>query len=145
MLQEGIQDDKLNITRFMALSREPLPVRADDTRRFKTSIVFTLNEGPGVLFKALSVFALRDLDLTKMESRPMRTSPIVTAGDNSSKLKRFNFVFYCDFIGSTSESTVQNALRHLGEIAPYLRVLGSYPMDETDLSTLAKQDGVVGA
>ena len=94
-----------------------------------------------MLFKALSVFALRDINLTKLESRPMRDAPIVTDEAGSvQKLKRFNFVFYCDFVGGTNDATVQNALRHLGEIAPYMRVLGSYPMHETDLSHLSTKD-----
>ena len=143
ILDEGIQDDKLNVTRFVALAREPVPIKDDDgsQRQYKTSIVFTLKEGPGVLFKALSVFALRDINLTKLESRPMRAAPIVTDEAGSvQKLKRFNFVFYCDFVGGTNDATVQNALRHLGEIAPYMRVLGSYPMHETDLSHLSTKD-----
>lgn len=49
-----------------------------DHRAFKTSVVFSLNEGPGQLFKALSAFALRDIDMTKIESRPLRTNPLVS-------------------------------------------------------------------
>lgn len=48
-------------------------------QRFKTSVVFSVMEGPGQLFKALSVFALRDLDMTKIESRPMRSNPVQLA------------------------------------------------------------------
>jgi len=48
-----------------------------DQRIFKTSVVFSLGEGPGQLFKALSAFALRDIDMTKIESRPLRTNPLV--------------------------------------------------------------------
>jgi arogenate/prephenate dehydratase len=106
------------------------------------------------LFKALSVFALRDIDMTKIESRPLRSNPLVTAGPLSSSeeasglglgsnagssyqqpQQRFNYLFYIDFVGALGQPAVQNALRHLEEIAPFLRVLGSYPMD-TELGAL---------
>ena len=51
ILDEGIQDDKMNVTRFVALARDPVPPVAGDDRLYKTSIVFSLNEGPGMLFK----------------------------------------------------------------------------------------------
>ena len=114
-------------------------------RPYKTSIVFSLNEGPGQLFKALSVFALRDVDMTKIESRPMRSNPIVVAttqsggggggGGNAPAGQRFNYLFYVDFVGTLADPASQNALRHLQEIAPFLRVLGSYPMD-TELGSV---------
>lgn len=67
-----------------------------------------------MLFKALSVFALREIDLTKIESRPMRDNPLVLSGDGEEGGQRqFNYMFYIDFVGSLAEPHVQNALRHL--------------------------------
>lgn len=131
IVDEGIQDMKDNVTRFIVLAREPLVTTAADTDLYKTSIVFSLKEGPGVLFKALSVFALRDINLTKIESRPMRDNPLFTSEDAAKGEYRrgFNYLFYVDFLGSLADPTCQNALRHLEEIAPFLRILGSYPRD----------------
>ena len=93
----------------------------------KTSVVFSLAAGPGNLFKALSCFALRDIDMTKMESRPLRTKPLVVSSDGESK--RLNYLFYVDVLGAMADTNMQKALGHLQEVAPFLRVLGSYPAD----------------
>ncbi|EFJ09454.1 hypothetical protein SELMODRAFT_184687 [Selaginella moellendorffii] len=128
VLAEGIQDDSDNITRFLMLARDPVIPRND--RPFKTSVVFTLEEGPGVLFKALAVFALRDINLTKIESRPQRKKPLRIVDDsNTGVAKYFDYLFYIDFQASMADPRAQNALGHLQEIAPFMRVLGCYPMD----------------
>lgn len=118
ILRKSIESDRQNFTRFFLLrtpqfaKRNPIP--ADGHALWKTSVVFSTRNIPGALFRALSAFALRDLNLTKIESRPLRGKP-------------WEYLFYLDFLGRVDEPNAQNALRHLGELADFLRVLGCYP------------------
>ncbi|XP_061363166.1 arogenate dehydratase/prephenate dehydratase 2, chloroplastic-like isoform X1 [Gastrolobium bilobum] len=128
ILARDIQDDSDNVTRFLMLAREPIIPGTD--RPFKTSIVFSLEEGPGILFKALAVFALRQINLNKIESRPLRKQPLRASDDNNNGYSKcFDYLFYVDFEASMADQNAQNALRHLKEFATFLRVLGSYPVD----------------
>jgi len=108
-LASSIQDFDDNITRFLVIGREPIHHAVAD----KTSIVFSLANEPGSLFKALSVFALRGVDLTKLESRPIPGRP-------------WEYLFYVDLAAARDEVTCGRALAHLAEFAPMLRTLGSY-------------------
>lgn len=110
ILKAEIEDIPENYTRFYVLSREPRTFGEAD----KTSIVFSLKSIPGALYKCLSVFALRDIDLLRIESRPLRGRP-------------WEYIFYLDFTGNMHEERCQNAIRHLEEITTRLKVLGSYP------------------
>lgn len=130
ILAQTIQDDLDNITRFLILAREPIIPGTD--KPHKTSIVFTLEEGPGVLFKALAVFALREINLSKIESRPQRKRPLRIVDDsNKGSATYFDYLFYIDFEASMAEPRAQYALGHLQEFARFIRVLGCYPMDTT--------------
>nr|AAT39307.2 prephenate dehydratase family protein [Solanum demissum] len=80
VLAQDIQDDSDNVTRFLMLAREPIIPRTD--KPFKTSVVFSLDEGPGVLFKALAVFAMRSINLTKIESRPLQKQALRVLEDS---------------------------------------------------------------
>ncbi|KAF5729065.1 arogenate dehydratase/prephenate dehydratase 1 chloroplastic-like [Tripterygium wilfordii] len=124
------KDDEDNITRFLILSREPtIPGTG---REYKTSIVFTLEEGPGILFKALAAFTLRGISLTKIESRPRRKYPLRVVNDPcKGSAKYFHYLFYIDLEASMAEPRTQNALTHLQEIATFIRILGCYPVDNT--------------
>mmetsp|Transcript_12702 Transcript_12702/g.50996 ORF Transcript_12702/g.50996 Transcript_12702/m.50996 type:complete len:390 (-) Transcript_12702:375-1544(-) len=128
VLEEDIQDDKSNVTRFLALAREPILPRPGIP--YKTSIAFSMKEESGSLFKALACFALRDINLTKVESRPMRWNPVT---QQVNKTMQFSYLFYVDFEASMADENAQNALRQLQEKATFLRVLGSYPADDSRL------------
>jgi prephenate dehydratase len=109
ILLEGIEDDPQNFTRFLVLSREPGPL-ANAT---KTSVVFTMKNVPGALHRALGAFATRGVDLSKIESRPLRGRP-------------WEYAFYLDVLGDPAGAAGE-ALEELRHVSDHFRVLGSYP------------------
>ena len=116
ILKREIEDDRQNYTRFFLLEPKGAKPRTPPGARirpWKTSLVFSTRNVPGALFRALAALALRDLDLTKLESRPLRGKP-------------WEYLFYVDLIGRPEQAAVRHALGHLSEIADFLRVLGSY-------------------
>jgi prephenate dehydratase len=142
ILKSGIEDDKKNFTRFFlirkipgnstnmgapsfsrSLRKEPALSKRSAPKEWglrgliprganKTSVAYHMKNAPGVLFKSLSVFALRDISLSKIESRPMRGRP-------------WEYVFHVDFLRGDDEPA-RNALRHLSEVADFVKILGIY-------------------
>jgi prephenate dehydratase len=116
ILRREIEDDRQNFTRFFLLEpagAKPRTIRGGAKNPWKTSLVFSTKNIPGALFRALSALALRDLNLVKIESRPLRGKP-------------WEYLFYLDLLGRSSDPVVQKALGHLEELADFLRVLGTY-------------------
>ncbi|MEM2936022.1 MAG: prephenate dehydratase [Candidatus Bathyarchaeia archaeon] len=110
VLAKGIADNPNNYTRFFVLSK----IDAPPTGRDKTSIIFSTKHVPGALYRALEEFALRDINLTKIESRPTKKTP-------------WEYNFYLDFEGHRSEARCQEALKGLRKKSAFIKVLGSYP------------------
>ena len=116
ILARDISNTPDNYTRFLVISMEDLPPTGND----KTSIIFSLKHVPGSLYKALKEFALREINLTKIESRPTKRRP-------------WEYNFYLDFEGHRNDPKCMEALKGLEKKATFIKILGSYPK--------AKQNG----
>lgn len=112
ILKTNIEDYPHNFTRFFLLTKQD-PHKKTRGGEWKTSIVFATQNTPGALFRAMACFALRDLNLTKIESRPLQKRP-------------WEYLFYLDLLGAETDEKVGRALDHLRESATFLKVLGSY-------------------
>ncbi len=111
ILKRDIGDHKQNYTRFFLLAHPSMAKsRPPGT---KTSIAFVTRNISGALFRCISVFALRDINLTKIESRPLPGRP-------------WEYLFYLDFMGNPASPSVRNALNNLAEMTEFLRILGCY-------------------
>ena len=110
VLARGVQDLANNLTRFFVIGHAQVP-RAEKS---KTSIVLETQHIPGALYACLGEFASRNLNLTKLESRPDRQRP-------------WHYVFYLDFEGHSDDATCREALAGLIDQTSFVKVLGSYP------------------
>ena len=110
ILARDIADNKENYTRFFALSKEDSLVTGKD----KTSIIFSAKHEPGSLYNALGEFAKRNINLTRIESRP-------------TKKTAWEYNFYLDFEGHRTEHKCAEALKALEKHATFIKILGSYP------------------
>ena len=112
MLEGGIQDRSDNVTRFLVVARQSLPMREGVV--YRTSLVLSLNDEVGALQKALKPFSDRGINLCKIESRP-------------SKRKSWDYFFFVDFIGHPEDKKVAGAMEELTQACSFFRLLGSYP------------------
>eukprot|EP00934_Nitzschia_sp_Nitz4_P004199 Nitzschia sp. Nitz4//scaffold41_size133979//82627//84811//NITZ4_003357-RA/size133979-snap-gene-0.128-mRNA-1//-1//CDS//3329551500//4189//frame0 len=136
-LAKGVEDDDTNFTRFLLLGRKGVLPHLTKNIPAKTSVVFTLPNTAGALYKAMACFSLRDIDMSKIESRPTSASLLnylkfrnQQNGDRNAdkaKLPRFRYSFYVDFLSGQLDPNTENALSQLKEQATYVRILGSYP------------------
>ena len=110
VLDSGIEDSPDNTTRFFLLGREEPP----PARRNKTSLIFATMHTPGALYHVLGELATRNINLTKLESRPRRNRP-------------WHYVFYVDLEGHWQDATINRALLGLLTRTAFLKLLGSYP------------------
>ena len=140
-LAKGVEDDDSNFTRFLLLGRKGVLQFLNQNVPAKTSVVFTLPNTAGALYKALACFSLRDIDFSKIESRPTSVSLLNflkfrSQQKNNGKgrkksealsVPRFRYCFYLDFLDGQLSSNSENALANLREFTDYVRILGSYP------------------
>jgi len=113
ILAREIEDTPTNYTRFFVISKNDAPKTGKD----KTSIIFAATHKPGALYHALEEFEKRNINLTKIESRPTRQKP-------------WEYNFYLDFEGHRTEENCAEALKALEKKATFLKILGSYPRAE---------------
>jgi len=110
ILIRNLEDLDFNYTRFFVLGSTP-PERQDPS---KTSIIFTTHHIPGALYEVLSELAKREINLTKIESRPRRNRP-------------WHYLFYLDFSGHEDDPQIQEAVLGILKRTSFLKILGSYP------------------
>ena len=115
IIASNIEDMAHNTTRFFILSKKP----ATPAHKNKTSLLFSSKHEPGALMNCLQEFASQKINLTKIESRPDRRHP-------------WHFIFYLDFVGHVEDEPVEQALLYLLKQAILVKILGSYPMGNTN-------------
>lgn len=110
VVERKIEDNPNNFTRFLVIGRKEQGKTGND----KTSIMFSIKDEPGALYRMLKPFAERGINLTKIESRPQ-------------KKRAWEYVFFLDLDGHISEERVREAIEELDKMCVFLRILGSYP------------------
>ena len=116
ILAPEIETNINNYTRFFAISKQ----RAKPTEQNKTSLVFSAKHVPGALYSILGIFATRDINLTKLESRPSKSQP-------------WEYLFYADFEGHPNDQAYQEAIKELERKATFVKMFGSYPQASNKL------------
>ncbi len=110
IIAANIEDESNNITRFVIVGEKESRPSGDD----KTSVVFSVKDEPGILHRMLEPFAKSRINLTKIESRPIKNKP-------------WEYLFFIDFKGHLEQPVVKKAIQNLEKNCVFLKVLGSYP------------------
>ena len=112
-MERKIEDHLNNFTRFLVIGKTSPKKTGND----KTSILFSVKDSPGILFRMLKPFAERGINLTKIESRPQ-------------KKKAWEYIFFLDVDGHISDKKVSDALKEMEGFCSFMKILGSYPKGE---------------
>jgi len=115
IIQEGIEDNANNYTRFLIFSKE----KSNTTENSKTSIIFSVKHESGALYQIINEFYQQKINLTKIESRPNKNTT-------------WEYNFYVDFEGHQDDSTIKDVLQKLRDNTTFLKILGSYPIAKLD-------------
>lgn len=131
VVEEEIQDDSSNTTRFLILGKPNNKIKNPTAALpgTKTTVAFALKEGTADLFKALSIFAVRDIKVTKIESRPHRQNPLRMVTNRKSSKCYFEYVFFADLEASPTDNnpdSVKRTLDQLRQISSFVRIVGCY-------------------
>jgi prephenate dehydratase len=113
VIKAGIEDNVNNYTRFLVLADKKI----NKTARDKTSIIFSIKHVPGALYSILEKFNANKINLTKIESRPTKSTP-------------WEYNFYVDFEGDQDDPNIQDMFEKIEQNTLFLKVLGSYPRAE---------------
>ena len=122
IIQEGVEDNANNYTRFLIFSREnneQLVQNGSKAENSKTSIIFSVKHEAGALYQIIKEFYQNKINLTKIESRPDKNTP-------------WQYNFYVDFIGHQDDSSIKDVLQKLRNHSTFLKILGSYPTAKLD-------------
>jgi len=122
VIQEGVEDNANNYTRFLIFSREnneQLVQNGSKAENSKTSIIFSVKHEAGALYQIIKEFYQNKINLTKIESRPDKNTP-------------WQYNFYVDFVGHQDDSLIKDVLQKLRNHSTFLKILGSYPTAKLD-------------
>jgi chorismate mutase/prephenate dehydratase len=115
VVKAKIEDNPNNFTRFLVIGKK-IPERSGND---KTSIMFSIKDEPGILYRMLEPFSKRLINLVKIESRPV-------------KQKAWEYIFFLDLIGHVADKNIFDAIEELRKHCHFLKVLGSYPVARSD-------------
>ncbi len=110
VVRSRIEDQVNNFTRFLIISKTGCERSGND----KTSLLFSVKDEPGILCRMLEPFAKRNINLSKIESRPYKS-------------KAWEYIFFVDLFGHIADPGIEEAIKELKECCQFIKILGSYP------------------